>query len=76
MFQGLPYFDQRASNGLLWVDYLASEFGLNPTTLIDPDSPIDGVNFAFNGATTGDFNATQDFYQVYQLNYRHLLPLY
>ncbi|AMW31809.1 MULTISPECIES: SGNH/GDSL hydrolase family protein [Arthrospira] len=57
IFQGLPYFEQRASNGLLWVDYLASEFGLNPTTLIDPDSPIDGVNFAFNGATTGDFNA-------------------
>lgn len=58
IFQGLPYFEQRASNGLLWVDYLATELGLNPTTLIDPESPIDGVNFAFNGATTGDFNAT------------------
>lgn len=58
IFQGLPYFAGRASNGLLWIDYLAIELGLDPTTFIDPSSAEDGVNFAFNGATTANFNTT------------------
>lgn len=42
-----PYFDGRFSNGLIWVDYLAQDLGLNP-------SP--NTNFAFGGATTGSSN--------------------
>ncbi|HAJ61964.1 MAG TPA: GDSL family lipase [Cyanobacteria bacterium UBA8543] len=42
-----PYFDGRFSNGLIWVDYLAQDLGLNP-------SP--NTNFAFGGATTGTNN--------------------
>lgn len=42
-----PYFDGRFSNGLIWVDYLAQDLGLNP-------SP--NTNFAFGGATTGSGN--------------------
>ncbi|MEH1849359.1 MAG: SGNH/GDSL hydrolase family protein [Nostoc sp.] len=39
-----PYFNERFSNGPVWVEYLASNLGLtfNPNT-----------NFAFGGATTG-----------------------
>ncbi|MHC5753610.1 SGNH/GDSL hydrolase family protein [Nostoc sp.] len=39
-----PYFNERFSNGPVWVEYLASDLGLtfNPNT-----------NFAFGGATTG-----------------------
>ncbi|MFN6526142.1 SGNH/GDSL hydrolase family protein [Nostoc sp. ChiSLP03a] len=39
-----PYFNERFSNGSVWVEYLASDLGLtfNPKT-----------NFAFGGATTG-----------------------
>lgn len=42
-----PYFEGRFSNGLIWVDYLAQDLGLNP-------SP--NTNFAFGGATTGTNN--------------------
>jgi phospholipase/lecithinase/hemolysin len=42
-----PYFPGRASNGPVWVEYLAPELGLtyNPAT-----------NFAFSGATSGTTN--------------------
>ncbi len=42
-----PYVDGRFSNGLIWVDYLAQDLGLN-------SSP--NTNFAFGGATTGRNN--------------------
>ncbi|MGJ5672198.1 MAG: SGNH/GDSL hydrolase family protein [Nostochopsis sp.] len=39
-----PYFDGRFSNGSVWVEYLASDLGIN----YDPQN-----NFALGGATTG-----------------------
>jgi thermolabile hemolysin len=39
-----PYFQGRYSNGLVWVEYLASGLGLTPEQR---------TNFAFGGATTG-----------------------
>lgn len=45
----LGYFEGRFSNGLIWVDYLAQDLGLNP-------SP--NTNYAFGGATTGNNNTT------------------
>jgi len=42
-----PYFDGRASNGPLWVEYLAIELELSPNP---------NTNFAFFGATTGELN--------------------
>lgn len=39
-----PYFQGRYSNGLVWVEYLASELALNPKQ---------NTNFAHGGATTG-----------------------
>ena len=56
-----PYFDGRYSNGPVWVEYLASNLGINliPSTELAVGSPIAvipngeiGVNFLFNGATT------------------------
>jgi thermolabile hemolysin len=38
-----PYFRGRYSNGLVWVEYIASKFGL---------SPKQTTNFAYGGATT------------------------
>lgn len=46
-----PYFMGRASNGLLWVEYLADKLNLS----IQP-STSSGTNFAFSGATTGTAN--------------------
>ncbi|KOP27494.1 GDSL family lipase [Hapalosiphon sp. MRB220] len=39
-----PYFQGRYSNGLVWVEYLASELALNHQQ---------NTNFAYGGATTG-----------------------
>ncbi|MFB2882416.1 SGNH/GDSL hydrolase family protein [Floridanema aerugineum] len=55
------YFNGRFSNGPNWVDYLAQDLGLTPTTFITqqgtplpfPQIPTQSVNFAFGGATTG-----------------------
>lgn len=55
------YFNGRFSNRLNWVDYLAQDLGLTPTTFITqqgtplpfPQIPTQSVNFAFGGATTG-----------------------
>ncbi len=38
-----PYFQGRYSNGLVWVEYIASKFGLSPKQI---------TNFAYGGATT------------------------
>jgi phospholipase/lecithinase/hemolysin len=46
-FPPAPYFEGRASNGRLWVEYLADGFGMSISA---------GDNFAFFGATTSSFN--------------------
>ncbi len=55
-----PYFPGRFSNGLIWIDYLAEDLALNPTTYADVIlggvTPTEGINFAFGGATTGTEN--------------------
>ena len=43
---GPPYFEGRASNGILWIEYLAQELELESSV----------VNFAVGGATTGSDN--------------------
>lgn len=42
-----PYYEGRASNGPLWVDYLANDLGLTPQQQ---------TNYAFIGATSGSVN--------------------
>ncbi|MBD2518800.1 SGNH/GDSL hydrolase family protein [Nostoc sp. FACHB-973] len=42
-----PYKDGRFSNGLVWVEYLAQDMGLNPSL---------GTNFAVGGAKSGLYN--------------------
>jgi phospholipase/lecithinase/hemolysin len=51
-----PYFDGRFSNGLLWVDYLAQDLGLDVNPFVGSADPTEGINFAFGGATTGGEN--------------------
>lgn len=46
-FPPFPYSEGRFSNGDLWVDYLVSDIGLEPTEV---------QNFAVGGATTGRDN--------------------
>ncbi|MBW4463541.1 MAG: hypothetical protein KME47_25365 [Nodosilinea sp. WJT8-NPBG4] len=46
-FPPFPYSEGRFSNGDIWVDYLASDIGLEPTEV---------ENFAVGGATTGRDN--------------------
>ncbi|MGB7086011.1 MAG: SGNH/GDSL hydrolase family protein [Phormidesmis sp.] len=60
-----PPYDQKLSNGPIWVEALASELQLSPTlfTAISPGifdgtiaAPVDGINFAFGGALSSDVN--------------------
>ncbi len=55
-----PYFPGRFSNGLIWIDYLAEDLGLNPTAyadvVLEGVTLTEGINFAFGGATTGAEN--------------------
>lgn len=55
-----PYSPGRFSNGLNWIDYLAQDLELNPTTFADVALggaiPTEGTNFAFGGTTTGEDN--------------------
>ncbi|MBD1807889.1 SGNH/GDSL hydrolase family protein [Microcoleus sp. FACHB-SPT15] len=48
-----PYFDGRFSNGLVWVDYLVQDLGLEVNPFVGNIDPTEGINFAFGGATTG-----------------------
>lgn len=57
----LGYSEGRFSNGLNWLDYLAQDLKLEPiATLVEATSDINlavnGINFAFGGATTGGDN--------------------
>lgn len=57
-----PYFQGRASNGPVWVEYLGQELGLTPTLYIDVATgaiPADGINFAFGGANTESSNTIE-----------------
>jgi cholinesterase len=57
-----PPYAQKFSNGNVWVENLAAKLNLNPANAseISPtNSPADGVNFAFGGATTGNTNLFQ-----------------
>lgn len=51
-----PYFEGRFSNGPVWIDELAEKLNLeSPTPFVRVTQgfpPIDGINFAFGGATT------------------------
>ncbi|NET35768.1 MAG: SGNH/GDSL hydrolase family protein [Cyanothece sp. SIO1E1] len=55
-----PPYEQLFSNGPISMDFIAAELGLMPTLITDIQLagaiPTDGVNFAFGGATTTDFN--------------------
>jgi phospholipase/lecithinase/hemolysin len=42
-----PYYQGRVSNGIVWIEYLAQEMGLDPESV---------ENYAFAGATTGREN--------------------
>lgn len=63
-----PYFEGRTSNGPLWIDYFGNKLGLNPGLAFAPSFPANGLNFAFNGATTGTENTTDDQGQFQALN--------
>ncbi len=54
-----PYAPGRFSNGDIWVDFVADEIGLTPTTFIPPQAsiPTQGVNFAVSGSSSGLDNA-------------------
>lgn len=53
-----PYFEGRISNGPNWIDFLATDLGINPTPAseIFPGQLAQGINFAFAGATSGTGN--------------------
>ena len=44
-----PYYNGRASNGLLWVETFASQLGMN----VPQPAALGGTNYAFIGAVTG-----------------------
>lgn len=57
--QSPPYYQGRFSNGPVWVEELGNKLGLTPTRYTQGfpgNSPSEGVNFAFGGATTGNNN--------------------
>jgi phospholipase/lecithinase/hemolysin len=57
-----PPYNQKFSNGDVWVENLAAKLNLNPVNASEISSsnlPTDGVNFAFGGATTGNTNLFQ-----------------
>ncbi|MDY7016410.1 MAG: SGNH/GDSL hydrolase family protein, partial [Cyanobacteriota bacterium] len=48
------FFNGRVSNGPNWLDYLAQGLNLqSPTPFLSGLPPVDGVNFATGGATSG-----------------------
>lgn len=61
-----PPYDQRNSNGPIWIDNLEQALGLSPTLstdlLLNPTtvSPTEGINFAFGGALSSDVHILDD----------------
>ncbi len=58
-----PPYDQKLSNGVVWIEPLADELGLKPTlstdalpALFSGDLPKEGVNFALAGSLSSDAN--------------------
>lgn len=68
-FSGLPPsppYDQRNSNGPIWIDNLSQDLGLSPTLSTDlflnPPifPPTEGINFAVSGALSSDVHILDD----------------
>ena len=65
-FPPSPPYNQRFSDGLLWIDIVQQELGLSPvlagnlTFPPDPTQVADGINFAFAGALSSDANVGDD----------------
>jgi phospholipase/lecithinase/hemolysin len=53
LFPGPPYYPGRASNGLLWIDLVADEFGNTVKPFVNG-----GTNYAVGGARTCDIGGT------------------
>ncbi len=58
-----PPYDQKFSNGPIWVEQLAFEFDLEPAlvteaipSLLSGKLPTEGINFAFGGALSSNVN--------------------
>jgi outer membrane lipase/esterase len=55
LFPGAPYFPDRASNGLLWIDLVAAELGNEVKPFVKG-----GTNYAVGGARTCDISGVTD----------------
>ena len=62
-----PPYDQRNSNGPIWIDNVGQSLGLSPTLatelVINPTTtppPTQGINFAFAGALSSDVHILDD----------------
>ncbi|ESA37048.1 gdsl family lipase [Leptolyngbya sp. Heron Island J] len=62
-----PPYDQKNSNGPIWVENLADALGLSPTLVTDlvlnpttTPPPTQGINFAFSGALSSDTHILDD----------------
>lgn len=65
-FPPSPPYNERFSNGLLWIDIVQQELGLSPVLAVDLTFPPDpaqvanGINFSFAGALSSDVNVGDD----------------
>lgn len=66
LWPGAPYYPDRASNGLLWIDLVAADLGNDITPFVKG-----GTNYAVGGARTCDISGTSPnpFDMCYQANY-------
>ncbi|MEO1183021.1 MAG: SGNH/GDSL hydrolase family protein, partial [Cyanobacteria bacterium J06636_28] len=62
-----PPYDQRNSNGPIWIDNVGQALGLSPTLatefIVNPATtppPTQGINFAFAGALSSDVHILDD----------------
>ena len=67
-----PPYDQKNSNGPIWVENLADALGLSPTLVSDlvlnpitTPPPTQGINFAFAGALSSDAHILDDDLQLF-----------
>ncbi|MFZ5573936.1 MAG: SGNH/GDSL hydrolase family protein [Pseudomonadota bacterium] len=72
-----PYYQGRASNGPVAVEYLAAALGLAVQPVITPDGNLNpaGTNFAVLGSATGPVNQSSATWSNYMpFRYNPLLP--